>query len=109
MSEIPLNKLHRARNARAGYAQLDSPNGHASPARMTRSSHIAAVVAATKNTGRARREERYADDPEEEAGLLDADGEGGGFPDDNRHAEEHPVEVCSLLCWLDMQCANRCL
>lgn len=101
MSDIQLNKLHRARPARAGYAPLDPENGHASaapPNRMPRSAQVAAVSAARKNGPRMRRQERYADDPEEEAGLLQEE-QDGGFPDDERREVEELPQVCLAAYW----------
>lgn len=52
----------------------------------------AAVASARKNIHRVRKNDRYVDDPEEQAALLEEELEEGGFPHNNQR-EEPPAQV----------------
>ncbi|KAL1741990.1 hypothetical protein HDZ31DRAFT_84446 [Schizophyllum fasciatum] len=90
MADIPLNSLRTNKSSRAGYNRLgdgseeDPPS---TPNKQMRRSAVAAASASRRN-GKLRKG-RYADDPEEEAGLLGAedyqeeqDARGDLIPDD---------------------------
>ncbi|OSD00700.1 aminophospholipid-transporting P-type ATPase [Trametes coccinea BRFM310] len=83
MSEIPLHTFGRSRKSRAGYTPLHNGEpGDEEDASNMRAGVRAAVASSSVNR-KAKRRERYADEPEEEATLLgDASHEDSEFRED---------------------------
>ncbi|KAF8651079.1 hypothetical protein AX16_004941 [Volvariella volvacea WC 439] len=93
MSDIPLRSLRRNKY-RAGYTPLsDSPESDSLSSAQTQHQVVdmrTTVAAAVISSGEARkkagkRRERYADDPDEEAGLLEQHGSDGEDDESESH------------------------
>jgi phospholipid-translocating ATPase len=71
MSEYPLQSLRRNKN-RAGYIPLgtETPTGSPNMPSAVRAAAASTSRVSKRNGGKGR-QDRYTDDPEEEAGLLD--------------------------------------
>ncbi len=73
MSDIPLSSLRKNKN-RTGYTQLPDTDDGEAPSSPSGSSNMHAVIAASTASPSLRkmgkRRTQYADEPDEEAGLL---------------------------------------
>lgn len=98
MSDIPLRTIRRNK-ARAGYAPLldNAESETASPPQQTRSMRTSVTAAAFPGGSRkkdaGKNKDRYTDDPEEEAGLLDENGE--EEYDEEEHRLRREIEASS--------------
>lgn len=84
MTEIPLHSVRSTRRTARGYAPLSNTEDEPTemPTASTRAAVASANIAARKNIGRVRRVDRYTDDPEETANLLEEEQDEGGFPNE---------------------------